>query len=562
MSEESELLGALLVKRRLVTAAHLEEMLTQQPSSAKQLGQLLVESGRLDERDLALALSEQLGVPLADLRVEVPEPEALAMLSEVIARKNVAIPLRRTEDGLQIAVSDPFDEEVLLALKTAISETFTLLIAPPGDIRRMIEKSYRALSGVDRYVETFTATEAQRRVETIVRSAKSANDEAPIVQVVNLMITQALRDRASDIHIEPQEDRVRIRYRIDGALHDILSLPANMAPAIVSRVKIMAGMNIVERQRSQDGQIAMQLEGRDIDIRVATAATIWGEKTVLRLLDKSRSLYRFDDLGMPDQTHDEYSKLIRSPFGMVLCAGPTGSGKTTTLYASLNEINSAERNIMTIEDPVEYVFPSANQIQIKEQAGITFAGGLRAILRQDPDIILVGEIRDPETAGIAVQAALTGHLVLSSLHATDAPSALHRFLDMGIEAYLLASSILAVVGQRLVRRICQGCKVRYAPSAEELVFYTESGGAKKTKFWQGEGCNLCAHTGYQDRVGVYELFRVGEAAKQMLVRNASREELRGLAIEQGMRPLRAEALRLVYEDVTTIAEVLRAIYIV
>jgi len=387
-------------------------------------------------------------------------------------------------------------------------------------------------------------------------------DDAPVVQVVNLLITQALRDRASDIHLEPQDKNLRVRFRIDGALHDTVELPMNMAPALVSRLKIMAGMNIVERRRPQDGQITMTIDGREIDIRVATVATIWGEKCVLRVLDKSRSLYRMGDLGMPADTHQQFARHIRAPFGMVLCAGPTGSGKTTTLYAALSEIDDPSRNIMTIEDPVEYVFPSINQIQTNEQAGLTFADGLKSILRQDPDVILVGEIRDVETARIAVQSALTGHFVLSSLHATDSAAALHRFLDMGIESFLIASSVVAVVSQRLVRRICQRCKTTYNPKDEELAFYEEGGGVAKAEFWQGLGCNFCAGTGYEDRIGVYELMRLSPEIKRLIVGWATQEELQRMAISQGMRTLKDEAIRLITEDVTTISEVVRSIYAV
>jgi type IV pilus assembly protein PilB len=321
-------------------------------------------------------------------------------------------------------------------------------------------------------------------------------------------------------------------------------------------------MDIVERRKPQDGQLAIDVDGRPLDIRVATTATIWGEKAVLRLLDKSRSLLQLTRLGMPPQTRSEFSSLIRSPFGMVICAGPTGSGKTTTLYAALSEINDAERNIMTIEDPVEYVFPSINQIQINEQADITFAGGLKAILRQDPDVILVGEMRDVETARIAVQSALTGHFVLSSLHATDATAALHRFLDMGIESFLVASSVLGIVAQRLVRRICDACKEPYQPPSDELELYEQWGGEPKAQFFHGAGCNFCAHTGYSERIGVYELLRASEDIKALIVKQASLEELREVALAQGMRTLRDEALRVVEDDTTTMAEVLRSIYVV
>jgi type IV pilus assembly protein PilB len=374
------------------------------------------------------------------------------------------------------------------------------------------------------------------------------------------ILTQAKRDRASDVHIEPSQDVVRVRFRIDGALKEILMLPATMGLGLVSRIKIMAGMNIVERRRPQDGQLTTDIDGVSTDVRVATASTIWGEKCVLRILDKNRSVLRLNELGMPEDTHETYSRLTRAPFGMVLCAGPTGSGKTTTLYATLTEVSDPSRNVMTIEDPVEFIFPSINQIQTNEQAGLTFATGLKSILRQDPDVILVGEIRDVETARIAVQSALTGHFVLSSLHATDSVSALHRFLDMGIESFLIASSVLAIVGQRLVRRICPSCKTGYGPTNEELTFYEESGGPPKQDFYHGSGCNFCGHTGYQDRIGVYELLQMTPEIKRLIVGWATQDELRRLAQKQGMRTLREEAVSLVAQDVTTISEVIRSIY--
>ena len=418
-----------------------------------------------------------------------------------------------------------------MELARAAGREVILLVAPASDVERAIDSFYRALTGIESEVEAFQLAESSRQVEPAVQQTVTA--EAPVVRVVDRIITQGLRDRASDIHIEPQDDRLRIRYRIDGALHDVIALPSSIAPAVISRLKILAEMNIVERQRSQDGQISMTIDGRQVDIRVATTATIWGEKAVLRLLDKSKRLYRMEDLGMSPEVHDAYSRLIQMPFGMVICAGPTGSGKTTTLYATLNEVNDSQRNVMTIEDPVEYILPSINQIQIREQAGITFAGGLKAVLRQDPDVILVGEIRDVETARIAVQSALTGHFVMSSLHATDAAAALHRFLDMGIESFLVSSSVIGVVGQRLLRRICRACKVAYEPRPDELAFYLASGGTWKDQFWHGAGCNLCSNTGYQERIGAYELLVVTDEIKNLIVKGGTHEELRAMAVSQG-----------------------------
>ena len=553
-------LGELLVGAQLITNDQLAEALLQQSSSGERIGTLLVELGAIGERDLAKALSTQLHVPLVDLSQQTPTPEAIEHLPESVCRSHLAVPLVLESAGLTIAVSDP-NPELAKILANASGLVVRLVIAPRSDIQRAIDTAYRALGNIQEHVRAFEETaEAPRRAaaETAVQMAIA--DDAPVVQVVNLLITQAMRDRASDIHIEPQNERLRVRFRIDGALHDAVELPMAIAPALVSRLKIMADMNIVERRRPQDGQITMVVDNREIDIRVSTVATIWGESCVLRVLDKSRSLFRMGDLGMPPDTHEVFTRLIRSPFGMVLCAGPTGSGKTTTLYAALSEIDDPSRNIMTIEDPVEYMFPSINQIQTNEQAGISFANGLRSILRQDPDVILVGEIRDVETARIAVQSALTGHFVLSSLHATDSSAAIHRFLDMGIESFLIASSVVAVVSQRLVRRICQTCKAPYEPKDEELAFYTESGGLPKSHFLRGDGCNFCSGTGYRDRIGVYELMRITPEIKRLIVGWATQEELQRMAVSQGMRTLRDEAIRLIADDVTTISEVVRSIY--
>ena len=550
-------LGELLVESQLVSSSRLDEALLQQAASGKRLGELLVELGAIDDFDLARVLSSRLGFPLADLRKDTPEDDAIALIPESLARAHVAIPVRKTEIGLQMAMADPQDDAAVQILADAAGTSVIRMVAPPSDIRRAIDKSYRALAGVGRHVDAFLAAEAitARTVEE-----SDAGGDAPVVQVVNLIVTQGARDRASDIHIEPQETRVRVRYRIDGALHDVLALPANMGPSVVSRIKVLAGMDIVERRKPQDGQMAVEVDGRPLDIRVATTTTIWGEKCVMRLLDKNRSLFRLGDLGMPDETHDKFSRLIRAPFGMVICSGPTGSGKTTTLYAALAEINNSERNIMTVEDPVEYVLPSINQIQIQDQSGMTFAGGLRGILRQDPDIILVGEMRDVETARIGIQSALTGHLVLTSLHGTDAAGALERFLDLGIEPFLVASSVVGIVGQRLVRRICRYCSVPYRPSDEELEFYRRAGGPAKDEFWRGEGCNFCFRTGFEDRVGVYELLTVTEPMRQLIARKARHDEIQELAIAEGMRTLRDGGIQLVADDATTISEVLRNIY--
>ena len=553
-------LSDLLVEREMANESQLSQARIHQAQSGQRLGDILVEMGVVGERELTNVLGEVYELPVVDLRRENPEHDAIDLVPEELTRRYTIVPLRIEGSTLQLASAYQPSDELRTLVAQAAERSVEFVLAPPSDVRWAIDSSYRAIGGVDRLVQAFEEVETARRREADSGAAEVVDDTAPVVQVVSRILTQAKRDRASDVHIEPSQDVVRIRFRIDGALKEILMLPAGIALGLVSRIKIMAGMNIVERRRPQDGQFTTDIDGASTDVRVATAATIWGEKCVLRILDKNRSVLRLNELGMPDDTHETYLKLTRAPFGMVLCAGPTGSGKTTTLYATLTEVADPSRNVMTIEDPVEFIFPSINQIQTNEQAGLTFATGLKSILRQDPDVILVGEIRDVETARIAVQSALTGHFVLSSLHATDSVSALHRFLDMGIESFLIASSVLAIVGQRLVRRICPSCTTRYQPTEGELSFYEESGGPPKQDFYHGMGCNFCGGTGYQDRIGVYELLQMTPEIKRLIVGWATQDELRRLAQKQGMRTLREEAISLVAKDVTTISEVIRSIY--
>jgi type IV pilus assembly protein PilB len=552
-------LGDQLIASNIITDAQLQQALNMQRDSGGLLGEVLVSIGALNEQDLARALAAFFGFDVANLRRDAVDPLVLNFLSEDAARKFTAFPVRMADDGLYIAVAEP-SEEIRLALSQATGKQVKLLIAPVSDIRWAIDSNYRALGSVEKLVQAFESVEGSRKRSVDSSEPEIVADDAPVVQVVDRILTQAMRDRASDVHIEPADDIVRVRFRIDGALKEILQLPAAIGPGLVSRIKIMANMNIVERRRPQDGQLTINIDGKEVDVRVATTATIMGESCVMRLLDKTRSVLRLNDLGMPVDTHAAYSKIVRAPFGMVLCAGPTGSGKTTTLYATLSEVSNPSLNVMTIEDPVEYVFPTINQIQTNEQAGLTFATGLRSILRQDPDVILVGEIRDVETTRVAVQSALTGHFVVSSLHATDSVSALHRFLDMGIESFLIASSVLAVVGQRLLRRICPSCKAVYTPSDEEMVFYEESGGPSKQVFYQGTGCNFCTHTGYKDRIGIYELLIMTPELRRLVVGWATQEELRNMAVKQGMRTLSQEAINLVNQDITSISEVIRSVY--
>ena len=556
-------LGALLVERGDMSGQQLRDALGSQTSGGKRLGEILVELGVISQRVLSSALAEQVGLEAVDISRARPDIAIVGLLTEEQARSLGALPLRRVGGRIEVAISDPLDRELQAKLIALLHTPVRLLVAPPADIAYAIDRAYLNQAEISGALKEFEQRSEERGRQTSGPGPEVAVDaNAPIVKVVNLIFEQAVRDRASDVHIEPQQDRVRVRVRTDGALHEVLSLPVSMATPLVSRIKVMADMNIVERRRPQDGQIELTIGGHALDVRVSTTATVFGEKCVMRLLDRTRALLTLAQLGMSDESYAEYDRLIRSPYGMVICAGPTGSGKTTTLYATLAEIDREEINIMTIEDPVEYVFPSINQIQINPLAGVTFATGLRSILRQDPDAILVGEIRDVDTARIAVQAAMTGHFVMSSLHATDATSALHRFMDMGIEPFIVASSLLGVVGQRLIRKVCMTCISPYTPSPEERGFYEVSGGrADKTDFVHGRGCNVCGQTGYYDRVGIYEVLPINDELKELIVNEASLAALREVAVKLGMRTLRDQAIDLVESNVTTIAEVLRTVYV-
>ena len=550
-------LGDLLVDAGAVSRESVED--AGRKANGQRLGQVLIGLGLLDESDVTRALSEQLHVPVVDLRNAEPDEIAIALVDSVVAHQHDVLPLIFTDGALTVAVADPLSIDVQELLKALPVAEVRIAIGVPSLLRTRVNQAYPALSAVQGDIAAFQASE--EALDTVEVAEIVVDPHAPIVQVVNKIVTQALRDRASDVHIEPAEECVRVRFRIDGALKDVVELPVEMGPALVSRVKIMAEMNIVERRRPQDGQFEMNIDDRDVDVRVSTTSTIWGEKTVLRLLDRTRSLYRLADLGMPRAAGSKYSSIVSSPFGMVVVAGPTGSGKTTTLYATLSEINRSDINVMTIEDPVEYIFPRVNQIQISEQSGMTFATGLKSILRQDPDVILVGEVRDVETARIAVQSALTGHRVFSSVHAIDAVSALYRLLDMGIEPFLITSAIIGVVAQRLVRRVCSSCATTYEPSLAEQTMYEKLGGLEKSRWVRGQGCQFCSGTGYFDRVGVYEVLAITDELRQCVVDGQPPRVARDLAVEQGLRTLQTEAIRLVEDDVTTMEEVVKHVLV-
>lgn len=551
--------GQALVESEQLTPENLAQALGQANGDLLQFADIALARYSVGRTELAVAISTATNVPAVDTKgIEIAE-NIKRILDEATVRKHCAVAVAEEGNTLVVLCSDPAPAR-RAAIEAAAGRPVKFFVSDPLTVRTFIDQVYRADEEIDRLVKSLDLGDEQSKIASIAAEVK-LDDQAPVIQLVNRIVSQAMRDRASDIHIEPQDEEVRVRFRIDGHLVEAFMLPMGAHAALTSRLKIMSGMNIVEKRRPQDGQFSTVIDGKEVDVRVASVATVFGEKIVMRILDKTRSMIGLSELGFPRETYLHYSKMIHSPFGMVICAGPTGAGKTTTLYASLLEVNSSGKNITTVEDPVEYVFPGINQIQTNDQAGLTFATGLKAILRQDPDVILVGEIRDADTARIAVQSALTGHLVLSSLHGTDSVAALHRFLDMGIEAFLIASSVVGVIGQRLLRRVCDSCKEPYTPGADELaVFRQHSGGSEKSVFYRGVGCNFCANTGYRDRIGVYELLRITPELRRLIVGWATTEELRRLAVAQGMRTMLREAMALVESDVTTIPEVVKTLF--
>jgi general secretion pathway protein E len=495
--------------------------------------------------------------PPAKLLRQMPQPEALQLIPEVIARRYNAIPLTISGKTMEVAIADPTNIFALEALAAQSRMRIKPVAAAAQEIRDAIDFNYKGFSEIEKQVSRISIPDE----ETDDRLAIKAATETPLVQSLNLIIDEAVKARASDIHIEPEEDRVRIRYRIDGTLHDTMALRSNIHRALISRIKILSQLNIADHFRPQDGQFSTEAKGRPIDIRVATAPTVWGERATLRLLDKSLAALGLSELGMLPDTLATYEGMLKVPYGMILISGPTGAGKTTTLYASINSLDTQGRNIITIEDPAEYRFKDINQIQVNPQAGITFASGLRSILRHDPDVVLVGEIRDAETANIAVQAALTGHMMLSSIHANDVAGVLSRLLDLRIEPFLIASSVIGVVAQRMVRRICPDCRRLIEAPAIEQVAYEKEMGEKQTEFFYGTGCKSCAYTGYLGRTGIFEILRVSDAIGMMVVNRASSGEIRAQALKEGMISMGRDGMRKVKEHITTPAEVLRSAYI-
>ena len=552
-------LGQHLVEAGHLTGEDLPKVLMEANGELWPFGQLLLTKYGVGRVEYAQALGKACGLPVADPKGVAVDPEMAEQLTEAIARKFYLVPISAAGGKVTVWSAD-CSKVRREAAEAAAGLKFEWFATDCKAISSYTEQIWRSDADIGRLVASFQDTDLQIAVAEEAGQV-SLDDQAPVVQLVSRIVGQALRDRASDIHIEPMDKYVRVRYRIDGQLVEAVRLPLSAHNPLISRLKIMSSMNIVEKRAPQDGQFSTTVDGRPLDVRVATVATVFGEKCVMRLLDKSKSMVGLNELGMPRETYNAYAKIVHAPYGMVICAGPTGAGKTTTLYATLLDINSTGTNVTTIEDPVEYVFPGINQVGTNERAGLTFATGLKALLRQDPDVILVGEVRDADTARIAVQSALTGHFVLSSLHGNDSVAAVHRLLDMGIEAFLVASAVVAVVAQRLVRRICDNCKEEYEPTADEIsVFRANSGGSDKAHFYRGAGCSYCSNTGYHGRIGVYELLKITPEIRRLIVGWATTEELRRLAVAQGMRTMLREAMQLVEDDTTTIPEVVKTLF--
>jgi general secretion pathway protein E len=499
-------------------------------------------------------------LPVIDLRGYEIDPAAVSLVPEEMARKYTLIPLRVEKGFLVVAMTDPTNLYAIEDLRVRTSLSVKPLRATREDIERAFARQYDQSGELERQIEEITPLSRQRDDLADERLSADIVAQTPIARAVQLMVRQAVRDHASDIHIEPQEDLLRVRYRIDGVLHDTMSLPLRVHAPLLSRIKVLSSLNIAERRRPQDGQFSVQLGNTSVDIRVATINTVHGEMAVLRVLDKSVSVLGFSELGFLPDMQEQYERLLRAPWGIILVAGPTGSGKTSTLYASLNQLDRDENKIITIEDPVEYRFAGITQVQVNRQAGIDFASGLRAAMRLDPDIMLVGEIRDQETARTAVQASLTGHLVFATIHANDSVGTILRLVDLGVEPFLVTSSLLAVLSQRLVRRVCSHCAHEREVTSAERAAYEEVLGEERTHFTYGAGCNYCADTGYRGRVAVFELLVMNDDIRRMVLHEANSDEIQQRALELGMRTMLRDGMLKVKQGLTTPTEVLKNIF--
>lgn len=558
-SRKTKKLGEILVEEGLISAEQLERALLEQSRTDQLLGRILIDLKMVKESDLMAALAKQIGFRFVDLTDFTIDGSAAMLIPEQVARRYRALPIGYEDARLLVAMADPANLFALDDIRTITGMDLQPVVATAADIESAIRKYSRMDESVQKMaVEASSAAEDE--MADLERAAASL-EEGPIVKMVNLLISQALADRASDIHIEPMEREVRIRYRIDGVLAEVMRSPKNIQAGLISRLKVMADINIAERRVPQDGRIGLTVGGKSVDLRVATLPTVFGEKVVIRILDKSSVLLKLEELGFLDQSFKRYQEAYTKPYGAILVTGPTGSGKSTTLYATLNIVNKADKNIITVEDPVEYRLPGINQMQMNVRAGLTFASALRSILRADPDVVLVGEIRDHETALIAIEAALTGHLVLSTLHTNDASSTLPRLVEMGVETYLVASAIDCVVAQRLARKLCPKCREGYRPNHAELeqAGFPEFVWDDIKELFRPVGCTACSKTGFRGRLGVYEVMNMSEEIERLVVERASSEEIKRSARRDGMITLREDGLEKIRLGITSIEEVLRVV---
>lgn len=553
-------LGDLLVESGIITNRQLEEalqQLRQKKGNGKMLGQILVEMRYCSEEDVARMLAVQAGVPYVSLETCQADESVFHLLSPEMARRYRAVPVGFDEGKLLVAMMHPRDLVAIDDLRILTGFDIQPVVCSDSELQAAMERLARA--GID--IET-SGMEEENQIQVM----PAPEDEAagmPAVRLANLIFRQAVQSAASDVHIEPQEKALRVRFRIDGVLHEIQRIPLRLHPLLVSRIKVMAGMDIAERRVPQDGRITLTIEGKVIDVRVASLPTAWGEKLTLRLLDRSSRLISLENLGFPAAELDKYNGLMRLPYGFLLVTGPTGSGKSTTLYATLAVLNSPEKHIITVEDPIEYRLEGVNQIQVNNRAGLTFASGLRSILRNDPDIIMIGEIRDQETARIAVESALTGHMVFSTLHTNDAAGAISRLCDMGIEPYLITSSLVGVLAQRLTRVLCSHCRepvdIRREVLLRSVPDFPLEEEEDVVRIYRPKGCVRCSNTGYRGRVGVFELLLVNETIQKLTLQRASSREIKDAAVADGMVTLRRDGLLKVKQGLTSLEEVMRVI---
>ena len=540
-------LGDILLEGGLVNGEQLALAVEEQRRLGRSLGRVLVDQGVLSESQLVAALATQIGMRFVDLTDFPVDGSAVGKITDAVCRRHTALPIGYEDGKLVVAMADPANVFALDDIRSLTGLEVRPVVATRADVIAAINRYHRGDAEMDDLTNVLDVSDEEDDLSKV----KEIVEDAPIVKFVNLLITQAIQDRASDIHIEPTERDLRVRFRIDGVLHEVMRSPKTITAGVTSRLKIMADINIAERRIPQDGRLSVTTDGKKIDLRVATLPTVWGEKIVMRVLDNSTAMLKLSDLGFSDPNYEVYSKSFVKPYGMILVTGPTGSGKSTTLYATLNIVSRPEVNVITVEDPVEYRLPGINQVQTNVKAGLTFSAALRSILRSDPDIVLLGEIRDGETAHIAVEAALTGHLVLSTLHTNDAPSAVVRLTEMGIEPFLVGSALDCVLAQRLARRLCPKCKEAYTPTKQD--------GMDLPTLYRPTGCSACAKTGYKGRLALHEVMAVTEEIEKHTVEHASSMVITKTAIEQGMITLRHDGLLKVMAGVTSVEEILRVV---